>query len=48
METKTATKLTANDLLHRENVRQGRNKYKTLKAIRHGNTLRRVDYFEKM
>lgn len=39
---------TKNDELHAENVRQGRDKYKTLKQIRQGNTKRRVDEFESM
>lgn len=42
------TKETANDKIHRENVRQGRDKYKTLREIRKGNTKRRVDQFENM
>lgn len=45
---KDETKLTKNDLLHQENVRQGRDKYKTLREIRKGNTKRRVDQFENM
>uniref|UniRef100_A0A182PQ46 Moesin/ezrin/radixin homolog 1 n=1 Tax=Anopheles epiroticus TaxID=199890 RepID=A0A182PQ46_9DIPT len=39
---------TPNDKIHRENVRQGRDKYKTLREIRKGNTKRRVDQFENM
>jgi hypothetical protein len=42
------TKETVNDKIHRENVRQGRDKYKTLREIRKGNTKRRVDQFENM
>ncbi|XP_075155358.1 moesin isoform X1 [Haematobia irritans] len=42
------TKETPNDKIHRENVRQGRDKYKTLREIRKGNTKRRVDQFENM
>jgi len=42
------TKNTAVDLLHQENQRQGRDKYKTLKQIRQGNTKQRVDEFECM
>lgn len=42
------TNMTKNDELHAENVRQGRDKYKTLKQIRQGNTKRRVDEFESM
>ncbi|XP_013794693.1 moesin/ezrin/radixin homolog 1-like [Limulus polyphemus] len=45
---KDDTKLTRNDLLHQENVRQGRDKYKTLREIRKGNTKRRVDQFENL
>jgi len=45
---KDDTKLDKNDLLHQENVRQGRDKYKTLREIRKGNTKRRVDQFENM
>lgn len=45
---KDDAKLTRNDLLHQENVRQGRDKYKTLREIRKGNTKRRVDQFENM
>ncbi|XP_013781090.1 moesin/ezrin/radixin homolog 1-like [Limulus polyphemus] len=45
---KDETKLTRNDLLHQENVRQGRDKYKTLREIRKGNTKRRVDEFENL
>lgn len=41
-------KETLNDKIHRENVRQGRDKYKTLREIRKGNTKRRVDQFENM
>ena len=39
---------THNDLLHTENVREGRDKYKTLKQIRMGNTKQRVDEFEAL
>ncbi|KAK3585512.1 hypothetical protein CHS0354_022921 [Potamilus streckersoni] len=45
---KDQEKLTKNDLLHAENVRQGRDKYKTLKQIRQGNTKKRIDEFESM
>jgi len=41
-------KLTQNDLLHQDNVKKGRDKYKTLREIRKGNTKRRVDQFENM
>uniref|UniRef100_A0AAY4BPK6 FERM domain-containing protein n=1 Tax=Denticeps clupeoides TaxID=299321 RepID=A0AAY4BPK6_9TELE len=40
------TKKTQNDLLHSENVRAGRDKYKTLRQIRQGNTKQRIDEFE--
>ena len=40
--------MTQNDLLHEDNVSKGRNKYKTLKQIRSGNTKYRIDMFEAM
>uniref|UniRef100_A0A8C2E565 Moesin b n=1 Tax=Cyprinus carpio TaxID=7962 RepID=A0A8C2E565_CYPCA len=42
------SKKTANDLIHAENVRLGRDKYKTLRQIRQGNTKQRIDEFESM
>jgi hypothetical protein len=45
---KDKTQLTKNDHLHSQNVAQGRDKYKTLKQIRQGNTKQRVDMFEAM
>lgn len=39
---------TSMDVLHQENVKQGRDKYKTLKQIRSGNTKQRVDQFEML
>lgn len=47
-DSKDHTKVTKNDLLHVQNVAQGRDKYKTLKQIRQGNTKHRVDQFEAM
>jgi len=46
--TKVETQQTRYDILHRQNVSQGRDKYKTLKQIRMGNTKQRVDVFEAM
>ncbi|CAG0878919.1 unnamed protein product [Darwinula stevensoni] len=46
--TRDENKETQMDRLHKENVRQGRDKYKTLREIRKGNTKRRVDQFENM
>ncbi|XP_060947095.1 ezrin b [Limanda limanda] len=42
------SKNTQNDLLHSENVRAGRDKYKTLRQIRSGNTKQRIDEFESL
>lgn len=47
-QSRDESKETALDKIHRENVRQGRDKYKTLREIRKGNTKRRVDQFENM
>ncbi|XP_061924436.1 radixin-like isoform X1 [Entelurus aequoreus] len=47
-EARDDSKKTANDVLHAENVRAGRDKYKTLRQIRQGNTKQRVDEFESM
>lgn len=46
--TRDVEKETSMDKLHKENVRQGRDKYKTLREIRRGNTKRRVDQFENL
>uniref|UniRef100_A0A8C8IYT4 FERM domain-containing protein n=1 Tax=Oncorhynchus tshawytscha TaxID=74940 RepID=A0A8C8IYT4_ONCTS len=40
------TKKTANDIIHADNVKAGRDKYKTLRQIRSGNTKQRIDEFE--
>ncbi|XP_072295951.1 moesin-like isoform X1 [Eucyclogobius newberryi] len=42
------TKKTPLDLIHAENVKAGRDKYKTLRQIRQGNTKQRIDEFECM
>lgn len=42
------SKKTPNDLIHAENVKAGRDKYKTLRQIRQGNTKQRIDEFESM
>lgn len=47
-DTRDDNKLTRIDILHGENVRAGRDKYKTLRQIRMGNTKQRVDEFEMM
>merc|ERR1712061_933406 len=39
---------TTMDRIHKENVKRGRDKYKTLREVRKGNTKRRVDQFENM
>lgn len=41
-------KITANDRIHEENLASGRDKFKTLKLIRQGNTKKRIDEFESM
>jgi len=45
---KLETMATRNDILHQQNQAQGRDKYKTLKQIRMGNTKLRIDMFESM
>ncbi|XP_062331857.1 moesin-like isoform X1 [Osmerus eperlanus] len=46
--TRDESKKTPNDLIHAENVKAGRDKYKTLRQIRQGNTKQRIDEFESM
>uniref|UniRef100_A0A0N5AKM5 Moesin/ezrin/radixin homolog 1 n=1 Tax=Syphacia muris TaxID=451379 RepID=A0A0N5AKM5_9BILA len=45
---KDAQQVTEYDILHMENKRAGRDKYKTLRQIRGGNTKRRIDQYENM
>lgn len=45
---KKDTEVTKEDHLHVQNRKEGRDKYKTLKQIRQGNTKSRVDEFERM
>lgn len=47
-DTRDSTGETTMDRIHKENVKQGRDKYKTLREVRKGNTKRRVDQFENM
>lgn len=46
--TRDDSKQSRMDELHAENVKQGRDKYKTLRQIRQGNTKQRVEIFENM
>lgn len=41
-------KVTPLDVIHMDNKRAGRDKYKTLRQIRNGNTKRRIDQYENM
>lgn len=45
---KDQNKTTDMDHLHNENIKAGRDKYKTLKQIRMGNTKQRIDEFEAL
>uniref|UniRef100_A0A4W3IH38 Ezrin a n=1 Tax=Callorhinchus milii TaxID=7868 RepID=A0A4W3IH38_CALMI len=40
------TRKTPNDIIHTDNLRAGRDKFKTLRNIRQGNTKQRIDEFE--
>ena len=46
--TRDVNKVTSMDKIHEDNVRAGRDKYKTLRMIRSGNTKLRVEQFENM
>lgn len=46
--TEVQSAVSTTDIIYRQNVAQGRDKYKTLKQIRQGNTKHRVDIFEAM
>ena len=49
LEKDKETRMLSNyDKLHMQNQKEGRDKYKTLKQIRQGNTKQRVDEFEAM
>ena len=48
LDTRVFQAETTMDKIHKENVKQGRDKYKTLREVRKGNTKRRVDQFENM
>lgn len=47
-QNKDPHKQTKEDAIHQENVKEGRDKYKTLKQIRQGNTKKRIDEFESI
>ncbi|KAK5857914.1 hypothetical protein PBY51_011123 [Eleginops maclovinus] len=47
-EARDDNKKSQNDMLHAENKRVGRDKYKTLRQIRLGNTKQRIDEFESL
>lgn len=47
-ETRKQEKETELDKIHRSNLKEGRDKYKTLQDIRRGNTVRRIEMFENM
>ena len=39
---------TAEDVMYKQNLAEGKSKFKTLREVRRGNTLRRIDMFENM
>ena len=41
-------KKTKEDTIHQTNIKEGRDKYKTLKQVRQGNTKKRVDAYDSM
>lgn len=45
---KDAGKMTQLDILHRQNMAAGLDKFKTLRTIRSGNTKSRITDFEKL
>lgn len=47
-EARDESKLSREDVLHEGNLKEGRDKYKTLKQIRQGNTKQRIDEFEQL
>lgn len=47
-QVKDPNKQTKEDSIHQDNLKEGRDKYKTLKQIRQGNTKKRIDEFESM
>lgn len=48
VDTRNSTEETELERIHRINLAQGRDKFKTLRDIRKGNTIRRVEMFENM
>ena len=47
-ESQEAGTETAEDVMYKQNLADGRSKFKTLREVRRGNTLRRIDMFENM